>query len=150
MRELALDEFIFHSIFDKDEFIKCIELLNEIRRTCCKIIVNSLIRKRYSEELDKLLGRRDEYIHTILLPYLKNFFFNSDKTLEKSYSEKLKSKELETHHDLPFIKAALASSDKVLVTTDGKLKESLSKKLPQLRVLTPEEAYEELRRQNSQ
>jgi predicted nucleic acid-binding protein len=149
MRELALDEFIFHGIFNKDRFMKDIELLSEIRRTCCKIVVNSSIQRKYDEKLNELLRRRDEFIHTTLLPNLRNIFF-SDKIVERGYPEKLESEDLENHHDAPFIKAALASSDKVLVTTDGRLKELLSIKLPKLRVLTPEEACEELRRQNLQ
>ena len=76
----------------------------------------------------------------------RHLLFNSDKVVERDYPDELENKDLENHRDAPFIKAALASSDKVLVTTDKKLKEFLSIKLPKLRVLTPEEAYEELRR----
>ena len=52
MKEFALDEFVFHYLFGTEEelLIAC-SLLMEIFRTCCKIVVNPSVMKKYNEEL---------------------------------------------------------------------------------------------------
>jgi len=85
-----------------------------------------------------------------ILPMLNELLHNSEKVSERNYPDRLNDPDLQSHHDAPFIRAALASSDKALVTSDGRLKDLLRKRLPALQVLTPREAYLSLRKRTTQ
>jgi len=143
--ELALNEFIFHHMIDPKHSIDTIVLLSEIQRSCCKIVVNDEVKKKYAENLKGLLGIQEKYFHNCILLFLNQLLHNTEKVAERNYPNRLDDSELEEHPDAPFIKAALASSDKTLVTEDGRLKELLESKRLGLKVRTPTEASKYLR-----
>jgi len=148
MRELALNEFIFHHMIDPEHLMDAIKLMSEIERSCCKIVVNNEVQKKYRKKLKWLSEEiHDRYFHVFILPFLNQLLHNTEKIAERSYSSRLDDSELENHHDAPFIKAALASSDKRLVSGDGSLKDLLKVKRLGLIVLTPKEACEQLHNQ---
>jgi len=146
MKELALNEFIFHHMIDPKHSIDTIVLLSEIEKSCCKIVVNNEVKKKYSQKLKGLSeGIQEEYFHNCILRFLSQLLHNTEKVAERNYPRKLDDSELENHHDAPFIKAALASGDKTLVTQDERLKDLLKTKRIEVKVLSPTEASNLLR-----
>lgn len=148
--DVTVDEWLFHYLTsnNEEEYLRAEDILNKMFERCDRIV---LLKGSPMNEKINLLSKTDlPKQRNIIKNFFRKFAYNSQKLeLVENVDElsnettKLLPKQ-ERDKDKYLIQTALATDDKVIVTTDGKLKESIHEKCG-IRVKLVEEFWKEIR-----
>lgn len=148
--DVTIDEWLFHYLAsnNEEEHLRAGDILNKIFERCDRIVL--LKGSPMNEKINLLSKTNFPKQRNITKNFFRRFAYNSEKLkLIENVDElsdeitKLLPKQ-EKDKDKYLIQTVLATADKVIVTTDRKLKESIHEKCG-IRVMLVEEFWEEIR-----
>lgn len=141
--KITINEWLYHYIQDRQQFRKLYSFLKKVMERCDKLIFkygSPLMRKIW--EISKQ-SQHWEPQRRILARYLLDAFIKNSEKAEILYTNEVGSIPEELVHVVPqddiyLVEAALATEDRLILTTDRKLKEILAP-YSQIKVLLVED-----------
>jgi len=127
--EITIDEWIIHYLAEKNKIIIESEILEKIYKKCDKFVI--LKGERFYQKISRFEKESKDRVSIILVKnFIRRFIRNSNKTILLEDSDVMDLpddlEKITPGKDKFLVKTALLTKDKLILTTDAKLKEKIN------------------------